>query len=518
MKERLLRNQVPQEMTWDLSALYATDEDWYSHFEVLKASVSAVEALKGTVGENGSSLFKAVTSVENYMIDIYKLGTYVMLKQSVDGTNTTCQEMAMKFQGMSTQIQSKMVFFESEIIEMSEEAFQKAFTEAPELETYRGYLENLYSEKAHKLSPETEEALSAIGEVTEAPYRTYSMSKAADMIFEDIQDAQGNTMPNSFALFEGKYEFSKDGVLRANAYKSFVKTLERYKNTYAAVYATQVKKEVALSRIRGYNSVTEMLLKPQKVTLEMYHRQIDVIYNQLAPHMKKYAKLLKDTLNLEQVNFWDLKAPIDTSYDPPATMIEAKETIMKSLAIMGDEYLRIMEKAFNERWIDFSDNVGKSTGAFCSSPYAAHPFILVTFNDNMRCAFTLAHELGHAGHFYLANSSQKLLNTRPSTYMVEAPSTMNEMLLGRYLLSTSDDPKMKKWVILQFLGTYYHNFVTHLLEAAFQRKVYDYAEKGVPLTAKLLCDTKLDVLKGFWGDAVHIDEIGRASCWERLYI
>lgn len=512
MKERMTRGQVPVEMTWDLTALYADDQAWGAHLTELKAAASQLEAYKGRiaeegrVAESGQTLLEAVKAMEAYTIQLSRLGTYASLKQSVDGTDTACQEMSMKFQSMITEVQTRLTFFDNELLTLSPEAYEQCFTEAPELLDYRSYLDTLYEEKAYKLSPETEEVLSALGEVTGAPYRTYSISKAADMQFEAFEDSEGQTLPNSFALFEGKYEFSKDPEVRARGYRSFVKTLERYKNTYAAVYATEVKKQVAMSKIRGYKSVTEMLLKPQKVTLEMYHRQIDVIYNQLAPHMRKYAQLLKKELKLEKVNFWDLKAPIDTTFDPPATLIEAKETILKSLAVLGEEYLGIMERAFDERWIDFADNVGKSTGAFCSSPYAAHPYILMTFNDNMRCAFTLTHELGHAGHFYLANREQKYYNTRPSTYMVEAPSTMNEMLLGRYLMASTDDPKMKKWVILQFMGTYYHNFVTHLLEAAFQRKVYDFAEAGVPLTAKLFCDTKLEVIRGFWGDTVDVED------------
>lgn len=192
---------------------------------------------------------------------------------------------------------------ESEILELSEEAFNIAFQEVPELEVYRNYLETLYAEKKFKFSPETEEVLSSLGELTGAPYRTYSVSKAADMIFDPIKDKDGKEHENSFALFEGKYEYSDDSVLRANAYASFSKTLKQYENTYAAIYSTEVKKQVALSRLRGYSSVTEMLLKPQKVSEEMYHRQIDVIYSTLAPHMQKYAKLLKRGSRSRQASF-----------------------------------------------------------------------------------------------------------------------------------------------------------------------------------------------------------------------
>jgi len=506
MNERLKRHEVDVNMTWDLTSLFESKEEFLSSLELAKVNVEEIKNYKGRLTESASILFEAIESLEKFVIQLDALGTYTGLGQAVDGTSTEAQELSMTYGSAATAIQAELTFFENEIMSLTEEQYIAFFKDEPKLEVYRPYIEDLYEQKKHKLSDDTEEALAALGEVTEAPYNIYSMSKAADMQFDAFEDSDGNTQPNSFALFEGKYEFSEDAITRKKAYESFNKTLNLYKNTYAAVYSTEVKKQVMLSKLRGYDSVTDMLLTSQKVTQEMYHRQIDVIYNELAPHMRKFAKLLKDQLGLEKVNFYDLKAPLDTTFNPSATYDEAKDAVLSSLEVMGTDYVQIIEKAFDERWIDYSDNVGKSTGAFCASPYAAHPYILVTFQDNMRDAFTLAHELGHAGHFYLANKEQNYFNTNPSMYNVEAPSTMNEMLLGRYLLQNSDDPKMKKWVILQFMGTYYHNFVTHLLEAAYQRKVYEFAEQGQPLTAKLLCDTKLEVLRGFWGDSVEIDD------------
>lgn len=506
MNERLKRHEVDVNMTWDLTALFESKEEFLSSLETAKIKVEEIKSYKGHLTESASVLFEAVESLEKFVVQLDALGTYAGLGQAVDGTSTEAQELSMTFGAAATAIEAELTFYENEIMSLTEDQYIEYFKDEPKLEVYRPYIEDLYEQKKHKLSDDTEEALAALGEVTEAPYNIYSISKAADMLFDSFKDGDGNTQPNSFALFEGKYEYSEDATTRKNAYESFNKTLNLYKNTYAAVYSTEVKKQVMLSKLRGYDSVTDMLLTSQKVTQEMYHRQIDVIYNELAPHMRKFAKLLKDQLGLEKVNFYDLKAPLDSSFNPSATYDEAKYAVLNSLEIMGKDYVQIIEKAFDERWIDYSDNVGKSTGAFCASPYAAHPYILATFQHNMRDAFTLAHELGHAGHFFLANKEQNYFNTRPSMYNVEAPSTMNEMLLGRYLLQNNDDPKMKKWVILQFMGTYYHNFVTHLLEAAFQRKVYEFAEKGQPLTAKLLCDTKLEVLKGFWGDSVEIDD------------
>lgn len=173
-----------------------------------------------------------------------------------------------------------------------------------------------------------------------------------------------------------------------------------------------------------------------------------------------------------------------------------------------------MQDAIQNRWIDYADNVGKSTGAFCSSIYDTHSYILMTWTGSMRGAFTLAHELGHAGHFMLAHKHQRISNTRPSLYFIEAPSTMNEMLLADHLFRQSNDPRMRRWIITQLLNTYYHNFVTHLLEGEMQRRVYELASQGEPLTADLLSQLKGQVQSDFWGDAVVMDP-GSELTWMR---
>lgn len=382
------------------------------------------------------------------------------------------------------------------------------------LKTYEKMLTDLIETGKYKLSPEIEEVLAALDEVHSAPFMTYERSKTADMVFPSITDEEGNELPMSEALYEDRYEIDARTDIRKKAYEAFIETFEQYKNTYAATYATEVTKQVTMARLRGYESVTDMLLEGQQVTKDMYHNQLDVILKELAPHMRKLAKVKQADYNLDKMHFRDLKAPIDPDFNPETNYEQTKETILHALQILGPEYTNIMEKAFDEGWIDRSDNIGKQTGAFCASPYGVHPYILITWTDMMRGAFTLAHELGHAGHFYLAGENQSLVGTRPSTYFVEAPSTLNELLLAEHLLEQTDDPRMKRWIISQLLDTYYHNFVTHLLEAAFQRRVYALAEAGTPLTAEVLCAQKKEVIEHFWGDAVEIDD-GAGLTWMR---
>lgn len=501
----LHRSEIPEEMTWNLNDLFESREAFHNQIEKSEAEFKGLSAYKGRLSESPETLLECLKKFEAAYTAIIRLSTYASLKQSEDGTNTYSQEDSMRFDALGSRALASVSFISSEITAMEHDAYHNMFDALPDLNVYKNYLDEIYKQKPHKLSPETEVVLASLGEVTGAPYRIYQMSKTADMTFDDFT-VDGQSYNNSFALFETKYEYAPEASLRRASYKAFSKTLHKYKNTYAGLYGAEVKKQVALSKLRNYPSVTHMLLEPHKISLEMYHRQIDIIYNKLAPHMRLLANIKKRWLGLDEMHFCDLKAPLDHAFNPPADYAAIRETIVEALSILGDDYKQIMNRAFDERWIDYSDNIGKATGAFCASPYGVHSFILISYQESMRSAFTLAHELGHAGHFTYANKFQRIFDTRPSTYFVEAPSTMNEILLANHLMGKDDQPRMKRWVIGQLLGTYYHNFVTHLLEAAFQRKVYERAEAGGSLTAKFFCDTKLEVLRGFWGDSVIIDD------------
>ncbi len=514
IEKRHIRAEVPTELTWDLSDLFESDKDWETALRVLTDDIKKLDAFKGQLHTSATTLLHCLLLEEELLMKLTKLYSYANLKESTDRTNPVIQANSSKISALWTKVHTALSFIHNEILSFDEGTIEKYLHEETKLEPFRKSLLDILQKRQHTLSPETEEALAALGEVHSSPYKIYGMTKLADMDFTSIQDEQGNELPVSFALFESKYEFSPSVDIRRKAYSSFVSTLKRYKNTVATTYATEVKKQVTLSRLRKFESVTHMLLEPQKVPLEMYNNQLDIIYKGLAPHMRRFADLKKKVLGLDQMLFCDLHAPLDPEFNPTITYKEAGKLIQDSLKVLGDEYSSIIQKGFKERWVDLADNVGKSTGAFCSSPYGSHPYILITWQNTMRGCFTLAHEFGHAGHFYLANKNQRIMNVRPSMYFVEAPSTMNELLLAQHLLATTDDKRMRRWVILQLLGTYYHNFVTHLLEGEYQRRVYTLADEGEALTATTLTEIKTNVLSTFWGNSVEIDE-GAGLTWMR---
>ncbi|WP_282140821.1 oligoendopeptidase F [Cytobacillus oceanisediminis] len=511
---RLKRVEVPEDRTWKVEDLFALEEDWHKEVRSIDEDLAVFEQYKGKLHEGPQILMGCLSAQEKLSIRLVQAGTYASLRQSEDGTNPDNQANSSILASLRAKAASALSFIDSELMSLPEGTIEKYIDDESGLEPFRKQLTDLLESKTHRLSPETEEALAALGEVLGAPYNMYQAAKLADMPFSSFKDSKGNDLPNSFALYEDRYEFSSDTAIRRNAYVSFTDSLENYKNTFASAYSAEVKKQVTLAKLRKYSSATQMLLDSQHVTEEMYNNQLNIIQKELAPHMRRYAQLKRKVLGLDKMLFCDLKAPLDPEFNPETTFEEASKVILEALKVMGPEYTDIMKKGLTERWVDLADNVGKSTGAFCSSPYGSHPFILITWTDTMRGAFVLAHELGHAGHFYLANKYQRIMNTRPSTYFVEAPSTLNELLLGQHLMAGTEDMRMKRWVILQLLGTYYHNFVTHLLEGEYQRRIYNLADQGIPLTAKTLSDQKMETLAEFWGDTVELDDKA-ALTWMR---
>lgn len=511
---RAAREQVPVEKTWNLQDLFESEEKWEEKLQELQELLPAVTAYKGTLHKGAEELLACLEAEEELAVRLLQVHTYASLRLSEDSSNPLNQERAARAGDQASKINASLSFIRSEILDLPEGTIERYLEEEPGLAPFRKKLLDLLQTRPYRLSPDTESALAALGEVFSAPYTIYNRSKLSDMSFAPVEDSEGKTRPVSFALYETAYEMSADSKLRRAAYESFTRTLKSYENTVAAAYATEVKKQTVLSRLRGYGSVTDMLLQPQQVTREMYHNILDIIGTELAPHMRRYARLKARVLGLEKLSFCDLKVPLDPAFSPPVTIEEAGRQILSALQVMGEEYTEIIRQALENRWIDYVDNVGKSTGAFCSSPYGAHSFILITWAENMRSAFTLAHELGHAGHFMLSARYQRYTNYRPALYFIEAPSTLNELLLAQHITAQSDDVRLKRWVILQLLNTYYHNFVTHLLEGRLQRLVYEAADKDIPITANNLSAWKGQVLADFWGDAVELDP-GASLTWMR---
>lgn len=511
---RSVRAEVPRAETWDLTDLFSSPADWEQEFTALQQDLVGVTQYHGKLGESAAQLFACLEAEEAYLTRVQRLTSYASLNLSSDGTSQENQAAATRIGGLQARIGAEISFIRSEILALPEGTIERYLSEDPRLGDFRRNLQRLADERPHMLHAEAESALAAIGELFSSPYVTYNRAKSSDMQFQRFVDGDGQERQNSFALYEDEFEMSANPKTRRNAFSSFVDGLRPYRNTFAATFATEIRKNVAMSRVRHYESATHMLLQPQEIPLSSYHAQLDIIQEELSPHMQRYARLRKRVLGLDELLYCDLKAPLDPDFVPKISIEEASDIIVSALSVLGDEYAEIMRTGLSSRWVDLADNVGKSTGAFCNTVYGVHPYILITWTNTMRSMFVLAHELGHAGHGVMAGRSQRRANTRSSMYFVEAPSTCNELLLGNHLLRTTEDVRMRRWVIMQMLGTYHHNFITHLLEGELQRRLYAIAESGRAITSQTLSHEKGEILRRFWGDTLKVDE-GAELTWMR---
>ena len=509
--ELCARKDVPVEQTWDLSLIFAEEQQMWEALDRLKAEVKAFAERYAGQLNSAEQIVRCLDDQEKLLPEISRIWQYSGLAVETDYTDNKLRERDEKVSDELTRLHTEMAFVDSEILLAPAGELEAAVKLA---KGCRVYLQDLLAKKAHMLSPETEKVLTALGRSLGVPYDVYNTMKLADISFDPIT-VDGKEYPLGYSLFEDDYEYEANTELRRKAFRGFYDKLKQYENTTAAAYNACVSQEKVMAELRGYKDVFESLLFDQKVTREMYDRQIDVITERLAPHMRRYARLLQKKHGLDRMTFADLKLPLDPEYDPRVTIEESHRYVREGLSILGGDYVEMVDRAYRERWIDFAKNVGKSTGGFCSGLYRQNSFILLNWNDRMADVFTVAHELGHAGQSMYSDAAQSYYDDDPSMYLIEAPSTMNELLLANHLAKSSADKRFRRWVLSSLVSnTYYHNFVTHLREAWYQREVYRIIDEGGSVNAEILNGLFRKNLELFWGDAVEIPE-GAERTWMR---
>lgn len=497
------REELKEKDTWDLKRLFKTNDEFYNS---LNETNKLVDKFVSDYKDNLNDIIIINDSLNDYLkiyTNLVYISNYSSLLVSVDQTNEQSLELDGKTNIQLAEIFKKLVFFNTSLLDLDEKDLNKLMKLNKDCKVL---LTQIIKDKKYRLTNEQEKTLSEFNQVLNQPYTNYNLFKLADMKFNSFK-VNNKKYNLSFTLFENNYESDTNTELRRKAYQEFYNKLDEYKFGLANNYQTYLLTEKAYSKLKGFESLIDYQLYYQDVTRNMYDRQIDIIMEKLSPVMRKYVSIIKKEHNLDKLTYADLKIPLDKDYDKNITIEKSKKYVLNALSILGSDYEKIVKTAFKERWVDFPQNIGKSTGGFCASPYQKGSYILLNWNSKMDEVFTLAHELGHAGHFYYASKNQSLFNEEPSLYLIESPSTFNELLMAKYLSSQSNDLRFKRWVLSTLISnTYYHNMVTHLLEAAYQRKVYNLIDNNEPISAQVLNNLKLNTLKEFWKDTVEIPD------------
>ncbi len=506
----LNRSEVDKNLTWDTSAIFKSKEEARKEAnDILNASLKLKEEYEGKLSDF-DTIVKAFKEYEKIVERFSLVVDYAYLNKDVDLTNSAELAFFNELLNMYNKLDENTLFVELEIAKLDIPMLEKL----EKVDGLKVYFHSVILKKKTYLSDAEEKVIQAFTPLTMAPEQLYNTIKLQDLTFEPFE-VNGKKYSNSYALFEEKYEYDEDKDLRRESFKHFYNDLSKTINSTAMAFNMNMQKDKIMSKLRGYESVTDYLLAKQEVPRDIYENHLDTIMKELSPVMRKFARVLKDGLGLEKINYYDLKANIDPEFDPEITLDGAKEYIYNALNVLGDEYLEQIKKVLEGKNIDYVENKGKYTGAYCSTPAGFPSYILMIWTGKMDSVFTMIHELGHAGNFMLSQKYQSYFDSDPSMFYCESPSTMNEMMLANYLMKKTEDPRMLRWIYFSIIAkTYYHNFVTHFLEAYFQRKAYNLVDEGQNLDADTLNRLYKETLEEFWQGEVELTD-GCEMTWMR---
>ena len=508
--EQKHRSEFPENELWDLTALYQDQEDFLRAIEKAKEDIQKfVRDYQGKLS-TFEDFERAFTELEQIYIQISHIGNYGFMPQTTDFGDESFAQIAQAAMEFETEANVALSFFDDALVG-ADEAVLERLGQEPHLTSA---IRQAKIKKAHYLGADVEKALTNLGEVFYSPQDIYTKMRAGDFAMADFE-VDGKVYKNSFVTYENFYQNHENAEIREKSFRSFSEGLRQHQNTAAAAYLAQVKSEKLLADMKVYDSVFDYLLAEQEVDRSMFDRQIDLIMSEFAPVAQKYLKHVAKVNGLEKMTFADWKLDLDSELNPEVSIDDAYDLVMKSVEPLGHEYYQEVARYKEERWVDFAANAGKDSGGYAADPYRVHPYVLMSWTGRMSDVYTLIHEIGHSGQFIFSDNHQSYFNAHMSTYYVEAPSTFNELLLSDYLERQFDNPRQKRFALAHRLtDTYFHNFITHLLEAAFQRKVYTLIEEGGTFGASKLNAIMKEVLTEFWGDAVEIDD-DAALTWMR---
>lgn len=506
------RSQIAEEYKWDLTPMYASDEAWEAELKDVDVLIEKLPAYVGKLTASPESLRAFLDEQEVLERKLSNLSCYASLRRSEDTRAQAAQVMTSKARSKMVRVGSLLSFVEPEILSMSEEKF-KSFVESPLLKEYRFMLEDLWRSKVHTLTEAEEKILAAMGEVASAPREISSMLQDADMVFEPVQMESGKTVEvtgSNYILLQS----SSDRELRKKAFESYYKGFKQHINTFTATYASSVKADIFKAQTRRYESARAMSMAGENVPASVYDSLVETVHRYL-PAMYRYVALRKKILGVDELHYYDVYAPLMGNVDISYTFDQAKEMVKKAVAPLGEEYGKIVQKGFDERWIDVMPNTGKSGGAFSSGTYDSAPYVLTNFTGTIDSVSTIAHEMGHSLHTYLSNQTQPSQYAHYTLFVAEVASTVNENLMIEQLLSEDIKPEMRLYLLNQYLENFKGTVYRQTMFAEFEKIAHEQVEKGEALSAEYLSELYKDLVQQYFGPELVMDEEVKYE-WARI--
>ncbi len=504
------RKDISEKYKWKVSDIFSSDEAWEECRKTAERKID-FSAYEGTLS-NVENLIRFFKEQEEVGLLLERLYLYAHMRHDEDTRNAKYTSMQSQAMSLFVSFSSATAFFEPELIALNEDIL-KSFIANEKLKDYDYFLRQLLKSKKHVLSPAEEKLLAMGGEVYSQFQNIFSMIDNADLRFGEIEGEAGE----KFELTHGTY-----GVIMHDGYRerrriAFEKYYDAYiqlKNTIAAVYFGNVKKDVVLAKARKYESCLQKALSGEDVETSVYDNLIRSVHKSL-PSMHRYISLRKQILKLSEQHMYDIYAPLVEDAELKLSYEDACALVIKGLSVLGEDYCSLLQQGFENGWVDVYETTGKRSGAYSTGIFGLHPYVLLNYQKTTHDVFTIAHEMGHALHTYYSNKSQPYAKADYRIFVAEVASTVNEVLLLKYILASTEDIKIRKYLLNYYLDMIRTTLYRQTMFAEFEAIAHQDAEAGVPLTSDHLCQVYLDLNQKYYGsDIVHDKEI--AYEWSRI--
>lgn len=498
------REEQKREDTWALEDLYINDDAWKSDGVRLQFAIDGIKEFDGHLQDGADKLLECLKAYgdANCLLESYYV--YANERYHQDTANAYYQGFAGEAEIKMNLLQAAVSYMVPQILAIPEEKLEAFYKEEPELLEYRRFIENIQRQKEHTLDEKGEAMLAAANEVAKGASNIYSMFNNADVRFADIKDENGEQVPLTQGRFVTFME-NQDRRVRKEAFTSLYASYKQNINTIAAMFDANARASAFFAKERRYGSSLEAALDDSEIPVTVYHRLIDTVHGNLEA-MYDYVALRKKLLGVDELHMYDVYVPMVSGVEKKYTFEEAKALVLKGLAPLGEDYVKLLEEGFSNRWIDVYENEGKRTGAYSWGAYGVHPYVLLNYQGTLNHVFTLAHEMGHALHSHYSDFNQPYLYAGYKIFVAEVASTCNEALLIHYLLEKTEDEKEKAYLINYFLEQFKGTLFRQTMFAEFEMMTHDMVKEGKTLTADVLCETYRRLNEIYFGPDMVIDE------------
>ena len=496
------RRELDPQFMWDLTSMYATDEEWEKALSTLEESIRKAAAFQGrlTDAQSIAAYLDAATELGRTLSNLY---CYASMRRSEDTRAEAAQSMYARINANYVKAISAIAFAEPEILSLPQQTLDDIANQEC-LKNHRFTLEKLLRQKPHTLSAAEEQLLAGFGEVFGAPAEIADNLQDADLVFDSVQDGEGHTVEVTGSNYI-TLQMSQDRTLRERAFRSYYKGYRQHSNTFAAAYAGAVKAATAEAVARHYASSRAMSMAGENIPAEVYDNLVSAVRAHL-PAMYRYVALRKKILGLDELHYYDVYAPLVGERKESYTYGQAQQMVLDAVAPLGEDYQALVKKAYAERWIDVYPNKGKSGGAYSSGTYDSNPYILMNFTGTLDSVSTLAHEMGHSMHTWHSNHAQPPQYADYTLFVAEVASTVNENLMIEQLLKQEQDPARRLYLLNQYLENFKGTVYRQTMFAEFEREAHAMAERGEALSPAALNSLYAGLVKDYFGPELVMDE------------